>query len=446
MQQSQFSPALPFTLPCGPTVKNRIVKAAMEENMAGRDLQPDSALYSLYRYWAHGGPGMIITGNVMIDRTAMTGPGGVVMEPDTSLTAFEKWAKVMKSGGAKALMQLNHPGRQMPSQFGRTALAPSAIALKLGRYSKKFARPVAMSCEQIHRVTHQFAMAAKRAKDAGFNGVQIHAAHGYLLSQFLSPLSNQREDEWGGSLQNRARFLINVVCQVRALCGNDFIVSVKLNSADFQRGGFSDDDAVEGVSKLSKLNVDFIELSGGNYESPAMQGTGDMSSALKPEAYFMAFAARIAQQSDVPVMTTGGITQLKTAEQVLEAGYDFVGIASALAFTPDLVKKWQQKPDYAGVKPHCDWQDKTLASLVKMAKVRRQLRRLGNDFTTMHNPTGLWSLFLDVIHKRKMMKLYRAYCAENTSTEKQNTHSEQPEKATRYVSSHVVSGVPSRDL
>ena len=157
-------------------------------------------------------------------------------------------------------------------------------------------------------------------------------------------------------------------------------------------------------------------------------------------------AARIAQQSDVPVMTTGGITQLKTAEQVLEAGYDFVGIASALAFTPDLVKKWQQKPDYAGVKPHCDWQDKTLASLVKMAKVRRQLRRLGNDFTTMHNPTGLWSLFLDVIHKRKMMKLYRAYCAENTSTEKQNTHSEQPEKATRYVSSHVVSGVPSRDL
>ncbi len=423
----------------------------MEENMAGRDLQPDSALYSLYRYWAHGGAGMIITGNVMIDCHAMTGPGGVFLPQEGSLKAFEKWANVIKSGGAKALMQLNHPGRQMPSQFGSRALAPSPIPLKLGRYSKKFARPVAMTSEQIHQITHQFAVAAKRAKDAGFDGVQIHAAHGYLLSQFLSPLSNQREDEWGGSLQNRARFLINVVCQVRALCGNDFIVSVKLNSADFQRGGFSDDDATEVVSMLSRLNVDLIELSGGNYESPAMQGGGDMSSALKPEAYFMAFAARIAQQSDVPVMTTGGITRLNTAELVLEAGYEFVGIASAMAFTPDLMRKWQQKPDYSGVTPQCNWQDKTLASLVKMAKVRRQLRRLGNDFTTMHNPTGLWSLVLDMLHKRKMLKLYRAYCAQQSragsnSTGNKEGGSGQPGTATRYVSSHVVSGVPSRDL
>ena len=443
MQQNQISMATPVTLPCGQVVKNRIVKAAMEENMADKQLQPDHALYALYRYWAHGGAGMIITGNVMIDATAMTGPGGVVMPLEGDLKAFEKWAAVIKSGGAKAIMQLNHPGRQMPREIGEVAWAPSDVPLSLGRYTKRFAKPQPMSCEQIHQITHQFAQAARRAKEAGFDGVQIHAAHGYLLSQFLSPLANRREDEWGGSLKNRARLLLNIVCQVRAYCGNHFIVMVKLNTADFQRGGFTAQEATEVAQWLAGLNVDVVELSGGNYESPAMQGTAQEGFAVsRKDAYFADVAKQISEQADVPLMTTGGIVRQETVQQVLDNGCTFAGMASALAFTPDLMKKWQQKPDYAGIKPECDWQDKTLASLVKMAKVRRQLRRLGNDLTTMHNPTGFWSLFLDILHRRKMTMVYKAYISAKI---KETIAPMQPE-VTRCVSSPVVSDVPSRDL
>lgn len=441
MQQTQSNIYTPYTLPCGITLKNRLAKAAMEENMAGTDMQPDHALFSLYRYWAHGGLGMIITGNVMVDDRAITGPGTVVLPLVGSLDRFKRWSSVIKSGGAKAIMQLNHPGRQMPKSISCTALAPSAIPLKLGRYSKRFARPVAMTSEQIHDVTHRFAQAAKRAKEAGFDGVEIHAAHGYLLSQFLSPLSNQRQDEWGGSLKNRARLLLNVVCQVRAQCGNDFIVMVKLNSGDFQRGGLSSDEASVVVELLDKLNVDLLELSGGNYESPAMQGRGEKEAELGKNAYFLSFAKAISSRVAMPIMITGGITSKQMAEKAILDGCALVGMASALAFTPDLVKKWQQKDDYLGVHPTCDWKDDTLASLVVMAKVRRQLRRLGNDLTTMRHPTSLWSLMLDIRHRHKMISLYKKYL------HKQNHHVAKPVRSVkRYVSSHVVSDVPSRDL
>lgn len=432
----------PFTFPCGITVKNRLVKAAMEENMADANLQPDHSLLSLYRYWAHGGVGMIITGNVMVDHLAMTGPGGVVIPENGSLQAFEKWAGVIKSGGAKAIMQLNHPGRQMPREIADKAWAPSAVPLNLGRYSKQFAQPVAMTCEQIHQVTHRFAHAAKRAKMAGFDGVQIHAAHGYLLSQFLSPLSNQRQDEWGGSLINRARLLLNVACQVRATCGNDFVVMIKLNSGDFQRGGFTPQDAAEVVTALERLNIDAIELSGGNYESPAMQGRGELNAELSDDAYFLSIAKAISGTSRIPVMTTGGISKKDTAEKVVQGGCALVGMASALAFTPDLPLKWREKPDYKGVHPTCDWSDKTLAALVIMAKVRRQLRRLGNDLTTMRHPTGFWSLILDTIHRRKMTRLYHAYLEAKVN----KSAGVVEHVTTRYVSSPVASDAPSRDL
>ena len=371
----------PYTLPCGVTARNRLVKAAMEENMSSMGNIPGESLYSLYRYWAHGNLGMIITGNVMVDKGAMTGPGGVALEKDTDLAPFQKWAKIIKSNGALAIMQINHPGRQVFKAMKGKAIAPSAVPLDMGKHSKLFAQPREMTCQDIHDV-------CKR----------------YLLTQFLSPLTNQRQDEWGGSIINRARLLINIVSQVRAVCSKDFIVMVKLNSADFQKNGFSFDDACEVVNRLEALGVDVVELSGGSYEAPAMQGQTRDDTTLAREAYFLEFAQALVSKTDIPLMTTGGIKRAAVAEKVIEQGCALVGLASALAITPDLAKKWQQEWSYSGIIPHCSWKDKSLASLANMAMVRRQLRRLGNNLTTLRTPSPLWSLILDMLHRKKMTK------------------------------------------
>lgn len=402
----------PYTLPCGKTVRNRLVKAAMEENMSSYGCLPGESLFSLYRYWAHGDLGMIITGNVMVDKEAMTGPGGVVLEKDTPLASFERWAKIIKSNGALAVMQINHPGRQVFKAMQGKAIAPSAIPLDMGKHSKLFAEPREMTCQDIHDVCKRFVETAKQAEKAGFDGVEVHAAHGYLLTQFLSPLTNQRQDEWGGSIINRARLLINIVSQIRAVCAKDFIVMVKLNSADFQKNGFSFDDASEVVNRLEALGVDVVELSGGSYEAPAMQGQTKDNTTLAREAYFLEFAKTLESQTQIPLMTTGGIKRAEIAERVIQEGCELVGLASALAITPNLAKKWQQEWTYSGFIPHCTWKDKSLASLANMAIVRRQLRRLGNDLTTLRSPSPLWSLVLDLIHRKKMTKRDVAYRSE----------------------------------
>lgn len=394
----------PFTFACGKTVQNRVVKAAMEENMAGLHSLPGSSLLSLYRYWAHGNLGMIITGNVMVDRNAMTGPGGVVLDANTHIAPFQQWAKVAKSGGALAVMQINHPGRQVFKSIHSAAKAPSDVPVKLGKRSNMFAPIQVMTSDDIHQVCAQFVLTAVRAAQAGFDGVEIHAAHGYLLTQFLSPLTNQRDDEWGGCLRNRARLLINIVSQIRARCPKDFLLMVKLNSADFQHGGFEPEDAYAVVGMLEGLGVDCIELSGGSYEAPAMQGQTRDSQTLAREAYFLDFARKLAARTVIPVMTTGGVKRLAVAERVIEQGCALVGMASALATTPDLVKKWQRNPDYQGVIPRCRWRDKTLASLANMAMVRRQLRRLGSDMTTIRHPSAFWSLLRDQFHRQRQTR------------------------------------------
>ena len=253
-------------------LRNRVGKAAMEEGMAGAGQLPDERLFSLYRRWGAGGAGLLITGNVMVHAEALTGPGGVVLDESSPLAPFTAWAEAAKSGGAAVWMQINHPGRQVPAAQPGVAWAPSAVSVDLGRHSGRFARPVAMTAAQIEATIARFAVTASRAEDAGFDGVEIHAAHGYLLSQFLSPLVNKRTDAWGGSLENRARMLLDVVRAVRASVSPSFAVAVKLNSADFQRGGFDLDDARRVITMLEPLGVDLVELSGGSYESPAMSG------------------------------------------------------------------------------------------------------------------------------------------------------------------------------
>ncbi|WP_432347176.1 NADH:flavin oxidoreductase/NADH oxidase family protein [Shinella yambaruensis] len=399
----------PLTLPNGATIPNRIAKAAMEENMADGDHAPSAELISLYRAWAEGGSGLIITGNVMIDARAMTGPAGVVLEDDRYLDRFKTWADVARSGGGQVWMQINHPGRQMPAGLGQPTLAPSAVALDLGAQSKVFPVPREMTPADIAEVERRFVNTAVLAERAGFTGVEIHAAHGYLLSQFLSPLANHRKDRWGGSLENRARLLLDIVRSVRAAVSPSFAVAVKLNSADFQRGGFSPEDAQAVVAMLSPLRVDLVELSGGSYEAPAMMGAARDDRTLAREAYFLEFARKIGEVATMPLMVTGGIKRRAVAETVIESGVAMAGIATALAIEPNLPRNWKLgKNDAPTLKP-ITWKNKPIASSAHMAAVRYQLVRLSRRRRTAPNVSPVWALLTAQVSAKRSARQYRRW-------------------------------------
>ena len=370
---SAFSP---LTLPSGAVIPNRLAKAAMEENMADKDHAPSEALIRLYRTWAEGETGLMITGNVMIDHRAMTGPGGVVLESERHGERFRAWAEAARSHGGHVWMQINHPGRQMPAALKQDTIAPSEVPMDLGNFSKQFIPPRAMTAGDIAEVKARFVRTAVLAERFGFDGVQIHAAHGYLISQFLSPITNKRTDQWGGSIENRARLLVDVVKEVRAAVKPRFAVAVKINSADFQRGGFSTDDAKQVIELLNPLGVDLIELSGGSYEAPAMHGQARDGRTLAREAYFLEFAKDISAVAQMPVMVTGGVRRLPVAEQVLESGIDMVGMGTALAINPNLPKEWRAGLASAPMLRPITWKNKVLASIGYMAMVKHQLRRL----------------------------------------------------------------------
>jgi 2,4-dienoyl-CoA reductase-like NADH-dependent reductase (Old Yellow Enzyme family) len=399
----------PLTLPNGAIVPNRLAKAAMEEAMADAGQMPGPRIIRLYQRWAEGGTGLLITGNVMVDRRALTGPGTIALEAGTPLEPFKAWARAARARGAQAWMQISHPGRQVMANMGGLAWAPSAVALDLGKHSKMFAQPVAMTEADIAEVIERFAATAHAAEQAGFTGVQIHAAHGYLLSQFLSPLTNRRDDVWGGSLPNRARLLLDVVRAVRARVAPGFCVGVKLNSADFQRGGFSEDDARQVLALLNAEQVDLVELSGGSYESPAMQGRTADGRTLAREAYFLEFARDLAHVAAMPLMTTGGIARRTIAEQVLHSGIAIVGIATALAAMPDLPREWQAGREPAAAMPAVDWKDKTLVSLARMALVRRRLHALAEGAGSLTAYSPVFTLVLDQLRGARLTRRYRAW-------------------------------------
>ncbi|MFF3393456.1 2,4-dienoyl-CoA reductase [Streptomyces sp. NPDC002669] len=331
MTDALFSP---LPLRSGATLGNRIAKAALEEDVAGDGQLPDQRLSALYRRWAAGGTGLLITGNVMVHAEALTGPAGIVLDDAAPLEPFTEWAAAAKSGGGAVWMQISHPGRRIRANMPGVVWGPSAVGVDLGRHSGRFGRPVAMPPEQTEATVARFAVTAARAERAGFDGVEIHAAHGYLLSQFLSPLSNRRTDAWGGPLERRARMLLDVVRAVRAVVSPSFAVAVKINSADFQRGGFDADDAREVIAMLEPLGVDLVELSGGSYESPAMTGRSADARTRVREAYFLDLAKDLVGTSPLPLMLTGGITRRETAEKVLADGVALVGMGTALALTP----------------------------------------------------------------------------------------------------------------
>ncbi len=316
----------PLTLPCGQVLPNRFMKSALSEALGSPDGSPNVKLDRLFATWGAGDFGLIVTGNVMIDRRHLGEAGNVVIEDDRHHDELARWATSARGNGTPIWMQINHPGRQS-NPFGRTRpVAPSPIALKVPGART----PHELTGVEIEEIIERFATAASVAEKAGFDGVQI----GYLVSQFLSPLSNQRDDDWGGSPERRMAFVLAVLARIRATVAPTFAVGIKLNSADFQRGGFSETESRDVVVRLAAEGIDLIEISGGSYEAPAMMGA--RASTLEREAYFLEYARTVrAVAPRVPLAVTGGFRSRSAMQAALDSGdCDVIGLGRPSATTP----------------------------------------------------------------------------------------------------------------
>ena len=363
----------------GVVLPNRLAKAATSEQLADRHGAPTPQLIEAYRRLAHSGAGLLISGNVMVDGSALEARRNVVIEDDRHLPALRRWAAVTEGTDVRLLLQLSHAGRQTMrgvTVAGRKqdVVAPSAVPLSLGK--ALFRPPRALAESEIPAIVDRFARAASTAATAGFAGVQLHGAHGYLLNQFLSPLVNQRTDRWGGSLENRMRLLLEVVRAVRTATPDTFILAVKLNSADFQRGGFDADDALIVAKALEAEGVHLIEVSGGSYESTAMV-TG-RASTREREAYFLDFAEQFAKELTIPLMLSGGFRTGKGMIDALESGaVDLIGLARPITHDPDFPQRLLDgtteastvRPQTVGIKD--------VDNLLNSAWHQQQLARLG---------------------------------------------------------------------
>ncbi|MEJ0048237.1 MAG: NADH:flavin oxidoreductase/NADH oxidase family protein [Rhodospirillales bacterium] len=341
----------PLTLPCGAVLPNRLAKAAMTERLGDTANRATALHERLYRMWSEGGAGMLLTGNVQVDRKQLEAAGNVAIdghEDAEALAALRRFADAARSLGNHAWMQISHAGRQTPKALNPHPKAPSAIAVALP--GGQFGQPVALTAEEIPPLFARFAHAARVARDTGFTGVQIHGAHGYLISEFLSPKTNLRQDEWGGDLAGRARFLMETVRQTRAAVGDDFPVSVKLNSADFQRGGFAFEDSTIVAGWLDEAGVDLIEISGGSYEQPSMMNMAGLEPVFDPtvaastrarEAYFQKFAPEIRKHlKRAKLMVTGGFrTAAGMANAIAADGIDLIGLGRPLCVDTEAAGK-----------------------------------------------------------------------------------------------------------
>ena len=324
-------------LPCGVVIKNRIGKSAMSENMGSKGYKSNETLNKLYARWANGGSGLLITGNVMIDRKALGEPRNIVFEKSIIDENLKEWAKAGTQNNTQLWTQINHPGKQSPKYLSKVPVSPSAIEFK-APLNLMFNKPRELSEAEIYDLIERYAYAAKVSKDNGFTGVQIHGAHGYLVSQFLSPLHNHRTDKWGGTIENRMRFVSEIYKAMRAAVGNDFPVSIKLNSADFQKGGFTQEESIQVVKHLSDAGMDLIEISGGTYEAPAMTGKNvkQKDSTIKREAYFLDYCIEVRKVVKTPLMLTGGFRTSEGMNEALASGAcDMIGLARSIAVYPE---------------------------------------------------------------------------------------------------------------
>ena len=341
-----------FTLPCGQVIKNRICKAAMTERIAKGNNLAHQGHINLYQKWAEGNIGILLTGNVMIDRNNMEGPANVVIDAQNYMDHIDElknWSSVGTQNNTQLWMQISHAGRQTPGEINSSPSAPSDVQLKIP--GRSYGVPKPMSEEEILDVIDRFVFTAKIARETGFTGVQFHSAHGYLLSEFLSPDINTRDDAWGGSLENRSRMHLEIIKKCRAEVGEDFPISMKLNSADFQKGGFSENESIEVAKILEDAGLDLLEISGGTYEQPKLIGADHISinperseirreSTIAREAYFLEYADQIRKAVSMPLMVTGGFRTKEGIENALRSNIcQIVGVGRPLCADPLCIKK-----------------------------------------------------------------------------------------------------------
>ncbi|NDI34590.1 NADH:flavin oxidoreductase/NADH oxidase family protein [Chengkuizengella sediminis] len=400
-----------FTLKNGLVIKNRIVKAAMSEALANIHFQPNEKIYKLYEKWADGGAGIVITGHVMVDRKALAEPRNIVVENEDVLPFLETWAKRGTKNNTQLWMQLNHPGKQTFKGMTDNSVAPSAIPLE-GDIGRFVAPPRELKHEEILDIIQRFGYSAKLAQKAGFSGVQIHAAHGYLISQFLSPRHNHRKDEWGGDIHGRMKFLIEIYREIRNQTTGDFPIAVKMNSADFMKAGFTEEESIYVASHLEKEGADLLEISGGSYESPQMTGRNVKESTKKREAYFLDFAEKLRQSVNIPLLVTGGFRSKEGMENALHSkATDFIGLARPFAVSPDLpnllnlnkLQKIDIKPKQTGIRLIDD------ISLLETTWYAQQIERIGLGKSVRPN-YPVWFSLLQAIFKngKEVFQLQRA--------------------------------------
>ncbi|MBN3785739.1 NADH:flavin oxidoreductase/NADH oxidase family protein [Burkholderia sp. Ac-20353] len=393
----------PLRLPNGSVLRNRLAKSSMSEALGTYDNHATPRLVELYRRWAASGVGLLLTGNVMIDRRALGEPGNVVIEDESDMLILKQWARAATDQGAALWVQLNHPGKQSPKGLNASNLSPSAIPFR-DDMSAFFETPREATTAEIRDIIQRFGRSAAICKKAGFSGVQIHGAHGYLINQFLSPHHNRRTDEWGGSPENRRRFLMEVYAEIRRQVGTDFPVGIKLNSADFQRGGFTEEESMATINALAEAGIDLIEVSGGTYEAPAMSGAFQQprkASTAAREAYFLEFAEKVRAKSLVLLMVTGGFRTADGMNAALRSGsLDIVGLARLLAIDPDAPAALLQgrdspqrvRPISTGIKPV------DRMGIMEVLWYTRQLKRIADGGNPRPNESGLMAFLKSLVN------------------------------------------------
>lgn len=386
----------PLYLPNGSALRNRLAKAAMSETLGTYHNHPTVKLVELYRRWSASGIGLLITGNVMIDRRALGEPGNVVIEDETDLPVLHQWARAATGQGAAIWVQLNHPGKQSTKGLNRSNLAPSAVPFRKDM-AALFETPREATTAEIEDIIQRFGRSAAVCKKAGFSGVQIHGAHGYLINQFLSPHHNRRTDEWGGSPEKRRRFVMAVYREIRRQVGADFPVGIKLNSADFQLGGFTEQESMATIHALAEAGIDLIEISGGTYEAPAMSGSlaeTKKASTVAREAYFLEFAEKVRASIKVPLMVTGGFRSATAMNAALRCGaLDVVGLARLLAIDPEAPAALLQGQDSAQrVRPITTGiKQIDQMGVMEILWYALQLKRIASGRDPKPDESGLWA-------------------------------------------------------
>lgn len=405
----------PLALPCGAALPNRIGKSAMSETLGTIDNRVTGELVRLYGRWSDGGTGVLITGNIMVDRNHLGEPNNVAVDDERDIDMLRRWAEAGTRQGNHLWAQLNHPGKQIPKMLAGKGdtLAPSAVPFA-EELKAHFKTPRALTEAEIQDIIQRFARSAAIVKKAGFTGVQIHGAHGYLVSQFLSGHHNQRTDDWGGSLENRMRFPLEIYRAIRREVGDDFPVSIKLNSADFQRGGFTEEESMTVAETLAGEGLDLLEISGGNYESPKMAGQGIRESTKQREAYFLDYAEKIRARVKTPLMVTGGFRTSEGMAAAVESGAtDVVGLARPLAMESDLPKRiFAGESVHSVVEPRLTG-IRAIDNLAMMEVVwfNRQLHRMGKGKEPVKNESVLLAMIRSLIatalrsSKTKRMRL-----------------------------------------